>query len=177
MGNAMHFLRVLLLTTTLALTGVSAAPAQAPPPVQPSPEALQAAKDLVALVQPTIAEMIPRVTAAVWPQLEAAMRAQHPNIDAAAFADLRAAFDRVMKDIMADTLSNAPAVYAQFFTAAEMNEIAAFYRTPTGAKALTVMPQAASALMSVMLARIQSTQDKLNGEFASVLKKHGYAAQ
>ena len=46
-----------------------------------------------------------------------------------------------MSDAAAFALGEAPAIYARHFTVSELKEITAFYRTPAGAKALTVIAE------------------------------------
>ena len=56
----------------------------------------------------------------------------------------------------------------------ELKEITAFYRTPAGAKALTVMPKAMAEVLPVLQAHVQSGMPKFGAAFADILKKHGY---
>jgi uncharacterized protein len=172
---AMNFFRVLMLGAMVAAAGFSNAVAQAPAAAPPSPEALQAAKDLLALISPqTIADMTENATSKVWPQLEAALRQQYPTMDAATLTELRADYERLVSATVADAMTEAPAVYARHFTAPEMQEMTAFYRTPTGAKALKVLPQVTGDLVPVLVPRIQAMQQKLGPIFTEVLQKHGY---
>lgn len=171
-------LRVLLVAAALALASVSSVPAAGPDMAQPSPETLQAAKDLVALIAgATIADLQSNMTAKAWPPIEAAVRAQYPRIDDATLAELRGEYVRLVGDAMADAMTDAPAVYARYFTIAEMNEIAAFYRTATGAKALSVMPKAMADMMPTLLSRMQAITGKLSTVFDNILQKHGYQAK
>jgi hypothetical protein len=173
----MRRFRVLLAAAAIVSSAASAS-AQAPGPEPPSPAALQAAKGLVALIaRPVTAEMTADVTARVWPQVETAMRAQYPKIDGATLGELRSRYEKLMSDTVADAMREAPAVYARYFTAAEMDDIAAFYRTPTGAKALTIMPKAMADMMPGLLVRFQSTKGKLAQAFNNILKQHGYEAK
>jgi hypothetical protein len=45
--------------------------------------------------------------------------------------------------------AEASALYARYFTPQEMDQLAAFYRTPTGQKALNVMPQLTVEAMKI----------------------------
>jgi hypothetical protein len=70
----MRILRILAVAGTTGLVAMSGGLAS-PATSQPSSEALQAARNLVALVSPaTITQMASDVTAKVWPRIEAAMR-------------------------------------------------------------------------------------------------------
>ncbi len=172
----MHRLRILLVAVATASAGISSGFAQAP--AQPSAETLAAAKSLVALIShATAAEMTANMTAKVWPQIEAALRAQFPKIDDATLGEMRGEYEGLLNKTVADAMNDAPAIYARYFSAAEMNEIAAFYRTPTGAKALTVMPKALADMTPALLARIGAMKGELNGAFEKTLAKHGYKAK
>lgn len=174
-STAMNVLRVVLVAVAIGSAGVSGASAQAPATVAPAPEALQAAKDLLALISPrTIADMTSNVTARVWPQMEAALRQQYPTIDQATLGELRGAYEHLVTETVTDAMTEAPALYARYFTAAEMNQIATFYRTPAGAKALTIMPKVTGDLVPILLPRMQRMQGNLGAIFGSVLKRHGY---
>lgn len=54
-----------------------------------------------------------------------------------------AAMQAVLSDpkLVDELYNEAVALYARYFTAQEMDQLAAFYRTPTGQKTLSVMPQ------------------------------------
>ena len=80
-----------------------------------------------------------------------------------------------MSETVAETMNGAPVIYARYFTAAEMKEIAAFYSTPTGAKTLTVMPKVMADIVPALLPRLQSMKAQLNANFSNILKKHGLA--
>lgn len=66
-----------------------------------------------------------------------------------------------------EMLEQAVPVYARNFSADEIHQIAAFYRTPVGAKMLAVMPKLASESMQasqqVMLKRMDALMKKLLG--------------
>ncbi len=171
----MFVFRVALVAAALALAGISGGFAQTAA-MQPSPEALRAAKDLIALISPgTLEKMTLAMISGMWPTIEANLRAQHPKIDVETLAELRGESERFVIGIVTDTMKDdAPAIYARYFTATEMDEIAAFYRTPTGAKALTVTPKAMADIGPVVQARIGPTGAKLEAAFNSILKKRGY---
>jgi hypothetical protein len=155
----------------------SSAPTQATPaPV--SAEALQAAKDLVAMVSVSmLSDLTNKMTAQVWPSVEAVLRAQNPKVDAATLMELRGEFQRQILDNVAEAMKDAPTIYGRYFTAQEMRDLAAFYRTPVGAKTLQAMPQITADLNGLMLARMQSLQERVNLAFLNVLQKHGLYAK
>lgn len=171
----MRYFSILPIVAAAMLSLASLAGAQAPPASPPSPEALQAAKDLVAVVSSdTIKQLTTSMAGTFWPQIEAAVRKQYPTIDAATLAELRGEFEHTMNDAMVVGMAEAPAIYARHFSVAEMQEITAFYRTPTGAKALSTMPQAVADLGPALQKHIQATMPKVDAAFDAILKKHGY---
>jgi hypothetical protein len=170
----MRIIGVVLIAAAVLLGTVPGAGAQAPTE-QPSAEALQAAKDLVAVTSPdTIAELKSAIAANFWPEIEASVRKQYPKIDDQTLAELRVEYERVMSDAAAFALGEAPAIYARHFTVSELKELTAFYRTPAGAKALTVMPKAMAEVLPVLQAHVQSGMPKFAAAFTDILKKHGY---
>ena len=96
------------------------------------------------------------IAANFWPEIEASVRKQYPKIDDQTLAELRVEYERVMSDAAAFALGEAPVIYARHFTVGELKEITAFYRTPAGAKALTVMPKAMAEVLPVLQAHVQS---------------------
>jgi len=68
----------------------------------------------------------------------------------------------------------SPPIYARNFTAQELREILAFYRTPTGSKALHTMPKIMGDVMAQMGPRVQAFQQDLNAKMVAILEKHGY---
>jgi uncharacterized protein len=152
------------------------------PPSSPtgsiSPEALQAATDLVGLTSASMLwQLTTNMTAQVWPAVEANLHSKNPKIDAATILELRYQFERLMRENITATMNDAPAIYAKYFTAQEMRDIVAFYRTPTGAKTLQVMPQATADLFALLTPRLQGLDEKVNLAFLNILQKHGYYAK
>jgi hypothetical protein len=82
-----------------------------------------------------------------------------------------------MTDDYNEVINDAPAIYTRYFTAQEMRDLLAFYRTPAGAKALRVMPQALAELSAKSLARMQGLQERVYLAFLNVLQKRGLYAQ
>ena len=138
----------------------------------PSLEALRAAQELSAMVsRDTIAQMSAAMTAQIWPNIEGSLASK---IDAATLAELRTEFERSVAAIANETMKSSPAVYARNFSAQELREIVAFYRTPTGAKALHVMPKVMGDVMAQMGPRVQAFQQDLNAKMVAILEKHRY---
>ena len=115
-----------LLAGWLAVTLMSVAPA----PAQ-SPDALAAAKDLMTTLKSV--DQFKAIMPALMKALKPAIVQSRPDVerDFDAFAprlveSMAARFDEVLEGIAA--------IYARNFTVAELNEINAFYRGPTGQK-------------------------------------------
>jgi len=175
----MKILRVGVLASLIALSGVILAAAQeanqAATSPAPSPEAIAVAKELLAVLSPDmINDMTGKMFAQMWPAYEQGMRAQFPQLNDAIYAELRAEFEKLVIADMAEYMDGAPAVYARYFTVAEMRDIQAFYRTQTGAKTLKLMPQIAGELMGNLGPRLQGMIERVNAAVTGVLQRHGY---
>src|SRR6185312_3664590 len=152
------------------LCGALVAPARADD--TPPPDALRAAQELSDLINAeTIAQMSRAMTAQIWPRIEQNLASK---IDAATLAELRAEFEHSVASFAVETTKSAPPIYARHFSATELREILAFYRTPTGAKSLHVMPIVMNDVMAQMAPRVQAFQQELNGKIVAILEKRGY---
>jgi hypothetical protein len=156
---------------TILLAACLMAPAQAQNGA--SPEALQAAKELAAVMTgDTVTQVSHALTTQIWPTIENRFA---PKVDKATLAELRAEFERSVAEFSGETMKDAPAVYAKYFSVQELHDMLAFYRSPTGAKALKVMPQVLADVSIQMQPRMQEFQRALNERVAAVMRKHGYA--
>ena len=138
----------------------------------PSPDALRAAQELSVIVSgDTVTQMSAAMTAQIWPSIENSLGSK---VDAATLAELREEFIRSVAAFANETVSFAPPIYARYFTAQELNEMVAFYKTPTGVKALHVMPKVMTDVMAQMGPRAQAFQNDLNAKIVAIMEKHGY---
>ena len=168
----MRNLRAMLLASAVAIGGGAAAAAQE---AAPSPEALAAARDLVGILSgDLVQDMAGKVNAQAWPKIEQGLRSQYPTLDAATTAELRAEFENYLRQSMNDAMADAPMIYARHLSVQEMHDIEAFYRTPSGAKTLRVMPVITGEVMANMGPRIQGMMQNMNASFTGILKSHGY---
>src|SRR6516164_1176457 len=148
---------------------ISPAGAQAPS----SPESMQAASELASIMsKDLLAQMTNQMTAQVWPQIEAKARG---SVDAQTLAELRAEFERVVLDFVTQSLKDMPAIYARYFTVDELHDMAAFYRTSTGQKALQRMPKVLGESYGLLLPRLTGLQQELRQATAKIMTKHGLA--
>ncbi len=137
-----------------------------------SPEALAAARELSAIMTGnTMTEVNTALTAQIWPGIE---RAFGNKVDAPTMAELRAEFEKTVNALTNDVMKDAPAVYARHFTAQELKDIVAFYKSPTGVKALHEMPKVLADVGAQMAPRMQTFQSDLNGRMRTILQRHGY---
>ena len=164
----MRTMRVVALVLLLCGAGM-----QARAEDQPSPEALAAAKELMAVISPDMMKQLAgSISATFWPVVEQKARAD--KIDDATIAELRAEFERIQVAFASEAMNDAPPIYARHFTVAELKELTAFYRTPTGAKALREVPQVMGELTTFLLPRLQDVQRQTGEAFTRILREHGY---
>jgi hypothetical protein len=186
-GNDMNTLRILGVgAMALAIVYVATpAAAQSPssgftprPQGSPaaSPEALEAATELVSLISSSmVTDLTSKVTAQAWPPIESSLRNRNPKIDTATIVALRMEFDRLTVRNILEIMNNAPTIYARYFTAQEIRDILAFYRTPTGAKTVKVMPDVTVELTALLMQDFSGRQQNIQQAFDNILRVHGYA--
>jgi hypothetical protein len=150
---------------------VTAASAQTQPQAAPSPDAIAAAKELMAIMSPDlVGSMMRNMVAQMWPQVE---RSFGPQIDAATSAELRTEFEHTTQQFVLDSMQDMPQIYARYFTADELRQLAAFYKTPLGAKALSQIPLVMADFSKTMLPRMAAFQQQLQAGLQAILQKHG----
>lgn len=164
----MRILRVLAVVLLLAGAGNRVRADAAPPP-----EAQQAADELFAILSPDIThQLTTQLTNAVWPALQQAAAAD--KIDDATLAELRREFERIQMKNVADMLKEAPPIYARHFSVDELHDLIAFYRSPTGLKAMHELPLVTGELIVAITPRLQAMQREAADRFADILRAHGY---
>jgi uncharacterized protein len=137
-----------------------------------SPEALAAARELSAIMTgDTMTQIAAALTAQIWPSIE---RAFGSKVDAATMAEMRGEFEQTVTAFTADVMKDAPQVYARHFSAQEIKDMVAFYKSPTGVKALHEMPKVMADVGTQMAPRMQAFEGDLNARVRAVLQKHGY---
>jgi hypothetical protein len=140
-----------------------------------SPEALPAARELATLTAgAVISEVVTAMTSQVWPVVEASLRVKNPTIDAPTLTALRREFEQLEVNAIREVMIDGAPIYARYFTANELREMIAFYRTPTGAKALAVMPRASLELLQSLAPRMQPLSESVNRSFAAILQQRGF---
>jgi hypothetical protein len=161
-------MRLIILVLAIVLRAAPMAMAQE----TPSPEALNAARELMAVMSPgMVGQLAQGMTAQIWPSLE---RDLGPRVDQSTMADLRAEFERSIAQFANDSLKDAPAIYARYFSVQELRDIAAFYKTPVGAKALATMPKVMTEYFGTMVPRMVDFQRDFQARMQAIMQKHGY---
>lgn len=151
---------------------------QASGQVDPSPEALQAAREMTRVMSiSSMTELAANLTNEAWPRFEATLKRRNPTIDAETLAELRREFERLQFSSVVEAMNDAAPVYARHFTVEEMRAITAFYRTPAGSKVMLVMPRVATELLSAMTPRMQALQANITVAFVQILQRKGYIAK
>src|SRR3974390_233526 len=134
----------------------------------PTPDAIAAAQELAAIMNDeSITQIRTAITAQIWTNVE---RQLASRADAATLAEMRREFERSVADLTGDVMKNVPAVYARHFSAQELHDMIAFYKSPTGARSLKEMP----AVFVEMSPRIQRLQTDLNARIDAIMRTHGY---
>jgi hypothetical protein len=169
----MRTLRTLLAAVTMItatfIFDVLPAAAQSPP----APDAQQAAADLVALISvDMVHDLAASVVAQAWPSMESQLRQTNPDIDQATLIQLQQLYVALTQNTVAQLLKGAPAIYAKNFSAQELNDMIAFYKTPTGAKSLKLMPQVTAQISTLITSSMKNLPSQVNAAFAQIIKEH-----
>jgi uncharacterized protein len=160
-------MRLIVLVIAFVLRAAVVAEAQTP-----SPDALNAARELLSVMSPDmVSQTVQGMMGQIWPSLEQQFGSK---VDQATLAELRSEFERSLQQFATDSMQDAPAIYARYFTADELHQIAAFYRTPAGAKALQTLPKVMSDYFGTMVPRMANFQQQMNTRVQAILEKHGY---
>ena len=155
------------LALGLVLAGV---PAKAQTQAQPSPGAIAAAKEILAMkhANAMYAAAVPTLVERTKEQLvESNLNYQKDlNEVAVIVAQKMAGREKEIGDGMAQ-------VYCNEFTDKELADIVAFYKTPLGQKLLASEPRAIQFSMSYMNGWAQNFGEVVNGEFRAEMRKRG----
>jgi hypothetical protein len=153
---------------------VGATPFRAAAQGETQSDSLKAANELMAVMsKDTVQQMVTGMTAQVWPSIEQALRAKRSDIDQATLTELRSEFERIQMQYMGGVMADAPALYARYFSAQELRDMLAFYKTPTGLKSLQVMPQLTTEVFKMVMSKMQGLQAQIMGAFTSALRQRG----
>jgi len=158
------------LTVIILLACALALPARAAD--KPSAETVQAAQELAAIMTgDTVQQLSAAMAAQVWPTIEAQAAGK---VDSATLADMRQAFEKTLAKFTGEVMAHAPEVYARHFSAQELRDMVAFYKSPTGVKALHEIPKVMADVSIQMAPRLQAFQSELNAQMVAIMHEHGY---
>jgi hypothetical protein len=159
----------------LAIAIVLASSAPVPSRAQaPSPRSMEAAQALFGLLfAHGFVSLNAQAVELAWPGIEGAIRAQKPGVDAATLAELRREFERIRLARLHEITRDLPAIYARYLSAEEMDELAAFYSSRTGAKMLGIMPKVLPEAFASVLPRIQAMTNETQDAFMKLLRERG----
>ena len=138
----------------------------------PAAEALGAARELTALISGDAnQQMSAAIIGQMWPNIEAQLAGK---VDAPTLAELRTEVEHMVVSLTDEIMKNAPAIYARNFSAQELRDILAFYKTPTGAKALRVMPKVMADVGATLAPHMPAFQRDMGARITTIMQKHGY---
>ncbi|MBX9844451.1 MAG: DUF2059 domain-containing protein [Xanthobacteraceae bacterium] len=136
---------------------------------------MAAARELTLLTSVgVLPQIVASYTEKTWPPLEKTLRQKNPKLDATTVTELRKEFEILQVTALRDIMSNAAPIYARYFTAKELRDLVAFYKSPTGKKALIAMPQASLDMVAGVAPRLQQLSENANQKFAEILKQRGF---
>jgi len=148
----------------LVLMSVAPAPAQ-------SPEAVTAAKDLMTTMRS--ADQFKAIMPSLMQALKPAVVQNRPDVERD-FDSLVPVLLGAMNARVNEILDRVAAVYAKNFTVAELNEINAFYRGPTGQKFVQRLPVVMQESMAVGQQFGQAIGTELRQRMIEELRKKGH---
>lgn len=156
------------------LIAVAPAPAQSPPAPAaqaPAPEALAAARELVTTAR--LADAFRAVMPSMMRTLKPLIAQNRPDVERD-YETLLPVILKGMDERLDQMLDSVAMIYARNFTAAELNEIVAFYRSPTGQK--FVAKQASIMQESMVMGQRwgQAVAAELKDRMVEELRKKGY---
>jgi hypothetical protein len=154
----------------LVIAAALAAPARGQTPAPP--ETMAAAQELADMFGGgAMTQIQAAIVAQVWAEVE---RQLGDRASAGARAKLRREFELAVADVTAQILQDAPAIYARHFSTQELRDMLAFYKSPTGAKALKEMPLVLADVSQTVAPRLQAVQGTLATRVDAIMRQHGY---
>jgi hypothetical protein len=146
------------------LIGAAPAPAQ-------TPDALAAAKDLMVTMKS--ADQFRTIMPSLMNALKPAIVQNRPEVERD-YDALMPLMTEAMNARVNDVLDKVAAIYARNFTVAELNEITAFYRGPTGQKFIQRLPGVMQESMAAGQQFGQAIAAELRSRMIEELRKKGH---
>jgi hypothetical protein len=151
---------------TICLLAAGSAGAQSP-----SPETLAAARELIVTMR--AADYFKTIMPAIVQQLKPAIVQNRPQVERDYDAIMPLMLDS-MNARVSEIIDQVAALYARNFTAAELNEVVAFYRGPTGQKFIQKLPLITQESMVIGQRFGQSIAAELRSSIVDELRKRGH---
>jgi hypothetical protein len=140
-------MRFMRFTALIALAFAAASPARAQtPPVAPSPETLAAARELIQVIHAT--DQFKIILPALFQNLKAAIVQNRPEVEKA-YDTMIPIFNQKAAQRLDELTAAMATIYANNFTADEIHDITAFFRSPTGQKFIQRQPNVLQQSMAV----------------------------
>ncbi len=150
----------------LALAWPAAALAQ-----PPSPEAIAAARELIAASD--TAEQMKTLVPLIMRQMKPAIARGRPEIEKA-YDEVMPLILKAMNSHIDEFIEAAASIYARNFTVDEMKQITAFYRQPVGQKLLQKLPVVMQESMALGQTFGQVIADDLRDQMTRELRSRGH---
>jgi len=157
-----------MLAACVAAGLLAAGPAQAQSPPAGS---LPAARELVATMR--TADQFKAILPVVIQSLKPAIVQNRPQVE----RDLDAIMPLLLEGMNSrvnEIVDQITALYARNFTAEELREVTAFYRSPTGQKFLQKVPAITQESMAIGQRFGQSVVNEMQGRITDELRKRGH---
>ena len=158
------WMRAVCVTICLLAAGPAAAQS-------PSPDTLAAARELIVTMR--AADYFKTIMPAIVQQLKPAIVQNRPQVE----RDYDAIMPLMLESMNArvsEIIDQVAALYARNFTAAELNEVVAFYRGPTGQKFIQKLPLITQESMVIGQRFGQSIAAELRSRIVDELRKRGH---
>jgi hypothetical protein len=109
------------------------------------------------LVSQTVtAGMVENMTETLWPSFEASLKQKNPDISPSVLTGLKSDLAEMQKNMFADLIVDMPGIYAQLFTAGELEAIYTFQTSDVGRKAVALQPQIMGQIMPKIMNSIET---------------------
>jgi hypothetical protein len=146
MQNPKSALIAAALLASFLVAFLAISPAQAQTPTPPSPDALAAGREVIQATHAT--DNFKAILPMIFQNLKAAVVQNRPEVEQQ-YDQMIPIFTQKAQERVAEMTDKYAAVYASNFTAAELHELVAFYRSPVGQKLVQLQPVIAQQAMAI----------------------------
>lgn len=158
------------LTALAAFVVILAFPVAAQRAAPPDPGAIAAAKDLMTVLG--VEKQMDVMLAQMIPQMAAMIKQVRPE-HAREIDEVFALMSKRFSERKLEMIDLVAPVYAEYLSTADMNAVAAFFKSETGRKFVTAQPEIMQKSMQVGQAWGQRLGAEIQGEVIRELKKKG----